>query len=133
MQGVDNEFKERYYGKKLSKGAYFCLYRGLIAPKVLESLSYGKIFQPNLQLNIDIEDHYIKMNTFLNNAAAINIEETSEEFKAHGSEIESTSAESQITHNNDIVDPLIAKLLNSDAFFEKIHGSSNDLRNTIKL
>ena len=73
------------------------------------------------------------MNTFLNNAAAKNITETNEESKSHETEVASTSAESEITQNNNVVDPLIAKLLNSDAFFETIQGSSNDLRNTIKL
>jgi hypothetical protein len=133
MPGVDYEFKEKYYGRRLTKGAYFCLYKGLISPKVLENISYRKTFQPSKQLSIGIEEQYIKMNVFLNNAAANNIEDMFEESNDKESDHPSTSNEIQSHQNNDVVDPTIAKLLNSDAFFETIQGSSNDLRNTIKL
>lgn len=130
----DFPFKEELYGKYLSKDTYFALFKGLIPPKICEMVAYSRAILPSKQTMIPYEENYAKMNAYLNNEAAKHLDEShNEEHKSPDNEVSSTSAESMAQTGNDAVEPDIARLLNSDVFFEKIEGSSGDLRNTIRL
>lgn len=127
-------FKEELYGKYLSKEAYFAMFKGLIPPKICEIVAYSKAILPIKQTTIPFEENYAKMNAYLNNEAAKHIDDShNEEHKGPDNDVSSTSAESMAPTSNDAVEPEVARLLNSDVFFEKIEGSSGDLRNTIRL
>lgn len=126
--------REDLYGKKLSKNTYFAMFKGLIPPKLCEIVAYSKVTVPVSQTTIANEGSFTNMNAYLNNEAAKNLEEFhDEEHKNVENDVSSTSAESIAQGGNKVVDPQIAKLLNSDVFFEKIQGASGDLRNTIRL
>jgi hypothetical protein len=129
----DFPFKEELYGKYLGKDTYFAMFKGLIPPKICEIVAYSRAILPAKQTMIPYEENYVKMNAYLNNEAAKHIDDSHNEEHKSENEVSSTSAESMAQIGNETVEPEIARLLNSDVFFEKIEGSSGDLRNTIRL
>lgn len=127
----DNEyqFKTAHYGKRLDKIAYFCLYKGVLTPKMCESMALGKNVNFAHLLKVPAEEEYSKLNVYLNKMALQNITDNDD---SKDQDSVSTSAESQITSGVG-VDPFIARMLNSEAFENHISLSNEDYINTINL
>lgn len=129
----DYPFKTNFYGKKLDKLVYFCLYKGVLSPKICEGLAMDKNCSLSSYLNIPAEEQYSKLNTYLNKMAVQNVDEHAEEnAKSIDADNDSTSAGSQRDRNNTI-DPLIARMINSDAFNAHTGAANSDYINTINL
>lgn len=131
----DHEFSlnPKLYGKELSRLTYFCMFKGVISPKICESIATGKDCQLANCLNIPTEDQYSKLNSYLNKRATLNIEDLeNENSKSQENDRTSTSAESMTTDST-FIDPVIAKMVKSHIFNEKISKSSQDYINTIQF
>lgn len=127
------EFSTSIYGARLSKMVYFCLFKGLITPKICEKLATGKMFKKAPYLKNSIEAQYLSFNSNLNSKASQNLDENyMEELKLKETESTST-AESQPNGKDATVDSLIAKMINSSAFNDTLSSSSEDYINTINL
>ena len=127
------DFRTATYGSRLSRMIYFCLYKGLITPKICDKLSTGKVFKKAPYLKNSLEAQYISFNSNLNAKASLNLDETyMEELKLKEAESTST-AESQSNGKDATVDGLIAKMINSSAFNDTLSSSSEDFINTINL
>jgi len=81
------------------------------------------------RLNIPLEEKYLKLSAEINLKVTRNVDNN---FKTEEDK-DKNSTENEENPVPKIIDPFFSKLLNSDAFYDAIQGSSEHLLNTVRL
>jgi len=120
--------KYDYFGKTLDKFTYFAMYMGNLSPKICEKVATEKNLKVNTLLNLPLEHKYLRFNTQLNNRASGIIEEMVE-----GNKNVENAHNMSNGASTDVGSVILAKLMSSEVFDEKIMSSSPEFINTITL
>jgi len=132
MRQPEHRFED-LYGTRLSKHTYFSLFKGLISPKVCESLAFGKIVKHESYLKSKVETEFISFNTYLLQKAVHNIQSYEIE-TAKGSDVDSRSSGVDGTGKmSDLADREAVRFISSEKFNEELSKSSEDYINTVNL
>lgn len=128
----DTYYKPELHGRRLSNIMYFSLFKGLITPKMCESLSTGKVVKPSPHTKSPIEEQYLNFNASLNEKASQLLEdaESSKTEEVEGAHKDKSGQSNGVVER---IDPFIAKLLTSDVFNEQSGTLSEDYLNTINF